>query len=489
MSNRTYFIKTFGCAMNHSDSERIATFLESRDFALAENMDDAQLVIINTCGIRQAAENRVYSLVNNLKKNSNQAIKNNKIIIVTGCIAHREDVQKRLKNKVTLFCDIKNFPQAFNKFLLCHPERSESVSETESAVEGSRTNKPSPNKTGFFASTQNDRDYLSIYPKHSSSFQAFVPIMTGCNNFCSYCVVPHARGREVSRPADEIIEEIKDLVKKGYKHIVLLGQNVNSYKSPTTYNKQLTTKYKHAEVDFANLLRKINNIPGKFWITFVSSHPKDMSNDLIETIAKCKKVCECVHLPVQAGNDEVLKRMNRRYTRAHYLKVIKKIRSSFAKIRGPLVPISISTDIIVGFPGETRAQFADSMEVMRKAKYDMVYFGQFSPRPGTVAWKMEDNVSKKEKERREKILNEILKETAFANNKKYVGKTVEVLIEKKELANKERINSELEQINTYFGKTRTMKNVKVLSKKKIAAGSLVKVKVAKANVWNLEGIA
>lgn len=481
--------------MNHSDSERIATFLESRGFVLSENMDDAQLIIINTCGIRKAAEDRVYSTIHNIRKKpspQNLTPRTSHLeprIIVTGCIAHRKDVQKRLRNNVDLFCDIKNFPRDFNKFLSCHPERSESVSETESAVEGSRTNMASPNKTGFFASTQNDRDYLSIYPKHESSFQAFVPIMTGCNNFCTYCVVPYARGREVSRPADEIIGEIKDLVKKGYKHIVLLGQNVNSYKSQVhkVYKVRNVHKEKTEEIDFAQLLKKINKIPGKFWITFVSSHPKDMSDDLIETIAKCKKVCECVHLPVQAGNDEILKRMNRKYTQAHYLKVIRKIKSAFAKIREPLVPISISTDIIVGFPGETRAQFADSTEVMKKARYDMVYFGQFSPRPGTVAWKMKDNVSKKEKERREKILNEILKETAFANNKKYVGKIVEVLID--HVKSDKKSDHVAGKNLIYFGKTRTMKNIKITTNKKIPVGSFVKVKVTKVNVWNLEGNA
>jgi len=483
-SHRTYFVKTFGCAMNHSDSERIATFLESRGFVLSENMDDAQLIVINTCGIRKAAEDRAYSTVHNLHKKPQNLTPNTSHlkprIIITGCIAHRKDVQKRLKNKVALFCDIKNFPQDFNKFLSCHPERSESVSETESAVEGSRTNMASPNITGFFASAQNDRDYLSIYPKHGSSFHAFVPIMTGCNNFCSYCVVPYARGREVSRPAVEIVAEVKDLVKKGYKMITLLGQNVNSYNSQVH-------KEKTEEIDFAQLLKKINAIPGKFWITFVSSHPKDMSDDLIETIAKCKKVCESIHLPVQAGNDEVLRRMNRCYTQAHYLKVIRKIKSAFAKIRGTLVPISISTDIIVGFPGETRAQFADSIAVMEKAKYDMVYFGQFSPRPGTVAWKMKDSVLKKEKERREKILNEILKKTALANNKRCVGKVVEVLID--HVKSDKKSDRVAGKNLIYFGKTRTMKNIKITTNKKIPVGSFVKVKVTKANVWNLEGNA
>lgn len=485
MSNKshgTYYIKTFGCAMNQSDSERIATFLESRGFALSENMDDAQLIIINTCGIRQAAENRVYSLVNNILKNREaQSVKceakNLKPrtshlkpkIVVTGCIAHRKDVQRRLKDKVDLFFQISNFKE-FENFIIGN---SFDIRNSTFEIPARKKNTP----------TNENISYLSISPKYENTYQAFVPIMTGCNNFCSYCVVPYARGREVSRPADEIITEIKELIAKGYKHIVLLGQNVNSYKgviSNSKLEKRMNRENPNCKlpitnyVNFSQLLKKINNIPGKFWITFVSSHPKDMSNELIETIARCKKVCEYIHLPVQAGNDEVLKRMNRRYTQAHYLKVIRRIRKEFAQIRGKLTPISVSTDIIVGFPGETRAQFADSADIMEKAKYDMVYFCQFSPRPGTVAWNMKDNVSQKEKARREKILNEILKKTALANNKKYLNKEVEVLIEKNEN-------------DFYLGKTRTMKNIKIATNKKIPMGSFIKAKVTKANVWNLEG--
>ena len=483
-----YHIKTFGCAMNHSDSERIATFLESRGFMLSEKIDDANLIVINTCGVRQAAENRVYSLVNNLTKNNIQKSKAKNLkpktlhlaprIVITGCISHRKDVQKRLKNKIDLFFSINNFHEFENwTFENCLEIRN---SKLEIPIQNNI-----PDKENIA--------YFSINPKHTNSFEAFVPIMTGCDNFCSYCVVPYARGREVSRPADEIVTEVRDLVSKGYKMITLLGQNVNSYKSQVhkVYKVRNVNKERIEEINFTKLLKKINTIPGKFWVTFVSSHPKDMSDELIETIAKCKKICEWVHLPVQAGNDEILKRMNRKYTQAHYLKLIKKIRNAFAKIRGPLVPIGVSTDIIVGFPGETRIQFADSAKVMEEAKYDMVYFGQFSPRPGTAAWDMKDNVSKKEKERREKVLNEILKKTALANNRKYVGKVIEVLVEKHVITKAGLLGSQSPALRShaYFGKTRTMKNIKILSQKKILVGSFVKVAVTKANVWNLEGTA
>ena len=297
--------------------------------------------------------------------------------------------------------------------------------------------------------------------------------MTGCNNFCAYCVVPNARGREVSRPAEEIISEIKDLIAKGYKSITLLGQNVNSYKSPTTINYQLSTKNAQKEINFATLLKKINSIPGKFWINFVSSHPKNMDDKLIETVVKSKKVCEWIHLPVQAGDDDILRKMNRRYTQKHYLEQIKKIRAAFKKYK-PQHQFSISSDIIVGFPGETKKQFLESAAVMKKSKFDMVFFGQYSPRPETVAWKMKDNVSQKEKVWRENFLNEILKKTAFTNNKKYLNKTLEVLIEK-------------EKGGFYFGKTRTQKNVKLQAKKKGLVGKFTKVLIKKAHAWNLEG--
>lgn len=424
-----YYIKTFGCQMNTSDSERIASFLESKGFSLAKKIQESDLAIFNTCGIKQTAENRAYSMINNLKKERGANCK----IIMTGCLANRADVQKRMKNKVDIFSEIKNFQESLSEFNI------------------TKTNKHVFDKENLA--------YLSIQPKHESDFLAYVPIMTGCNNFCSYCVVPHARGREVSRSADEIISEVKDLIAKDYKHIVLLGQNVNSYNSSDG-------------TDFSKLIKKINSIGGKFWISFVSSHPKDMSDQLIETVAQCKKVCEWIHLPVQAGDDKILAKMNRKYTKKHYLERIKKIKSAFKKHK-PDSLLSISSDIIVGFPGETKKQFLESADVMEKSKFDMVFFGQFSPRPGTVAWKMKDNVSQKEKFRRENFLNDILKETTLANNKKYVGKILEVLIEKK-------------KDEFYFGKTRTQKNIRISSKKKMGIGSFVKVKITIANIWNLE---
>lgn len=449
-----YYIKTFGCAMNTSDSERIASFLEKQGFVLADKTAAADLVVFNTCGVKQTAENRAYSMIHVLKKNYKE-----KKIVLTGCLANRKDVRLRLKNKVDLFFTINNFKE-FENWIIKNYLKIKNLKLKISAQNNSL------NKETL--------DYLSINPKHTNIYQALVPIMTGCNNFCAYCVVPYARGREVSRPAEETISEIKSLIKNGYKQITLLGQNVNSYASRVhkVYKVRKVHKEKIEEVSFSQLLKKVNAIPGKFWISFVSSHPKDFSDELIETIAKCHKVCEWVHLPIQAGNDKILEKMNRKYSQKYYLTLIKKIRIAFKKYK-PNSLCSVSSDIIVGFPGETKKQFLDSAEVMQKAKFDMVFFGQFSPRPGTAAFKMKDNVSKKEKVGREKFLNEILKTTTLANNKKYIGKVVEVLIEK-------------EKNGLYFGKTRTMKNVKLVSNKKKLLGKIVKVKISKANTWNLE---
>ncbi len=419
-----YYIKTFGCQMNHSDSERIARYFEENNIESASDVHEADLVMFNTCGVRQMAEDRIYGQIHNLRK-ANPDIK----IVLTGCLANRQDVRKKISSKVDLFVEIKNIGSALAQLGLDQKEYT--------------------------------RDYLSLLPKHTNNFQAYIPIMTGCDNFCAYCVVPYARGRETSLLAKEILEEIKNLAARGCKEIILLGQNVNSYRDGT--------------VNFPRLLRKANAIPGKFWIQFISSHPKDATDEFIKTITKLKKVCEYIHLPVQSGDDEILQRMNRKYTAKHYLQLVRKIKQSFKKYK-PDMLYSLTSDIIVGFPGETRARFMESAKIMEKANYDMVYFGQYSPRPNTAAWKMKDNVSKKEKVRREKYLNNILKKTSSNNNKKYLKKIIEVLVEK-------------EEGGYYFGRTRTSKHVKFPVSKENLVGKFTKVKIVKANVWNLEGLS
>jgi tRNA-2-methylthio-N6-dimethylallyladenosine synthase len=471
-----YYIKIFGCQMNHSDAERIATILEKHKMKSAASINEADLIVFVTCGVRQSAEDRVYGLVNNIRKKYPK-----KKIVLTGCLARRKDVQRRLKNKVNLFCEISKFPREIKKI----PDTRCQMPDTQTVL---------------------CNDYLEITPKYVNRYTAYIPIMTGCDNFCAYCVVPAARGREYSRPAEDILKEAKGLIKKGYKEIILLGQNVNSYNSRIRANgKQIGTNIcSHSlsfvpdsrVVNFPLLLRLIEKIPGKFWITFLTSHPKDMSDELIRTIAESKKICEYVSLPAQAGDDDVLRRMNRKYTIEHYKNLVKKIRRAYdsrphlESTRGE-TSNSLSTDIIVGFPGETRKQFENTAKLLRELKFDMAYIAQYSPRPETAAWQMKDSVSKKEKSRREKVLTKILEKTALANNKKYVGKTVEVLIDKRFDLEEFRATARKEKVEPWkerhFAHTRTQKKVVFSSDKKIPVGSFAKVKITKAKAFGLEG--
>ena len=427
--------------MNYSDSERIASVLEAIGFKPALKQEEADLIVVNTCSVRQSAEDRVYGKAKVWKKlkvtkvtDVTKVTEGSPRIILTGCAAERKDVKQKLKGIIDLFLNIKDLPD--------WPKKIKSL--------------------GFkIKDLKVKRDYLSVLPSCESDFQAFVPIMTGCENFCSYCIVPYARGKEVSRSMKEVVDEVKCLVDKGYKEITLLGQNVNSYKA-----EKVTE-----DSDFVKLLKKINNIPGKFWIRFVSPHPKDMGDDLIDAIANLNKVCEHVHLPVQGGDDAILKKMNRKYTVKKYLSLVAKARK---KIKG----CALTTDIIVGFPSETKKQFEGSKKLFKKAKFDLAYISQFSPRPGTAAAKMKDSVSSKEKHRREHELTAILAKTALENNKKYLDKSVEILVDSKARAKYPGI---------LVGKTKTYKNVRFKGSDKLI-GKFVKVKVVKVEAWGLEGV-
>lgn len=342
MSNmKTYHIITIGCQMNKSDSERLAAILEDKGYKWSADKYASDLVVFNTCGVRQSAEDRVYGLVPRVKSRNPKA----KIVLI-GCLARRQDVRRRLKKHVDAWMTAEQM-----------------------------------------AGAKCQDDYFKIKPKYSSDISAYVPIGNGCDNFCSYCVVPHARGREVYRSARGILREARDLVKEGYKEIILIAQNVNSYKS--------------GEIDFADLLKMANNIKGEFWIRFYTSHPKDMSDKLIKTIAGCQKVLKEIHLPAQSGDNAILKKMNRQYTAGHYRKIIKKIRR--------LMPdAKISTDVIVGFPGETEKRFNNTVKLFKDVGFNQAYIARYSPRPGTAAFKLADNVKPPDKKRRRKILNSLI---------------------------------------------------------------------------------
>ncbi len=368
-NKKKYFIKTFGCQMNFSDSERISAILEEYELAPANKITEADFVIFNTCGVRETAENRVFGQVHNLRK-KNQ----NCTIVVTGCLSEKKDVQKKLKGKVDFFLPIKKI--TYLPELLIGKQRKKAL-----------------------------EDYLKITPKYEKKSSAFVPIMTGCNNFCSYCVVPYTRGREKSRPIGQIFKEIEKLCQQGKcKHVVLLGQNVNSYtheikdakKEMANFTEDLSNK-----ITFPFLLEFLaTNFPS-IEFTFLTSHPKDFSDELISVIARNDNINRKIHLPVQSGSDKILKAMNRPYTQEHYLQLVDKIKKTVPKAR-------LSTDVIVGFPGETEKDFLETIKVFRKAHFCEAFLNKYSPRPETKAFPMGDPIPWQEKKRRERVLKKFI---------------------------------------------------------------------------------
>lgn len=439
MDKKTYHIFIIGCQMNISDGERVANYLDSYGYQEEKDIYRADLVIFLTCGVRYSAESRIYGLIPNIKK------KNPKVkIVLSGCLVVREDIKKSMGKMIDYWLPIVDLPSFYNLLQGKEPLKSDGK-------------KFSPS------------EYLKEPAKYKSKYSAFVPIGNGCDNFCSYCFVPYARGREVYRSADEILEEVYSLIKKGYKEITLIAQNVNSYK--------------FGEIDFPKLLQKVNNLKGNFWLRFATSHPKDMSDDLIRAMSKCEKLCHHVHIAVQSGDDEILEKMNRKYNRQHFIDLIKKIRKNLnkniANTKNEIwqAPVSITTDIIVGFPGETKKQFLNTAKLFKKLNFDMAYIARFSPRPMTAAAQMDDDVSPKEKKEREEYLMKILRKTALKNNKKYINKIVEVLVDGKK-----------EKTGKYFGHTKSNKVVKFESSDKILSGEIVLIKIKKVKDFGLEGV-
>lgn len=420
-----YHITTYGCQMNWSDSEKISAVLQCLGYQPASHQNEADLIVINSCSVRQSAIDKIYGQLNHIPATAKK--------ILTGCVLPKD--KNEFQDKFDFILDIKDLTKLPD--LLGHDE------------------------SDFGQSFYNDKDellhYLNITPAYQNQFSAYIPIMTGCNNFCTYCAVPYTRGRENSRSADKIIREVKDLIQKGYKEIWLLGQNVNSYSDVQSHNNIL----------FPDLVRMINAIPGHFWIRFTSPHPKDFSEDLIHTLAECEKMTEYINLPVQAGDNEILKRMNRPYSIEYYKDLVQRIRE-----KNPA--IAISTDVIVGFPGETEEQYNNTSQLFEEIKYDMAYISQYSPRAGTAASRFKDDVPRTEKMRREKVLNDILTKTALIKNQQYINKTLDVLVER-------------ERKDFYLGKTRTYKTVKFPKTQEELIGNLVKVKIAHAGAWGLGG--
>jgi len=359
---KIYYIKTYGCQMNVSDSEKIAGWYKNRGWQLTKDIKAAYEVVINTCSVRESAENRVFGLVNNLAKLKIVNCKSK--IILTGCMLRYP------------IADLRKKMPAVDEF----------------------------KKITEFSGKEPIRD---------SKIHAWVPIMEGCNNFCSYCVVPYARGREKSRPFEEIVCEVEELVNRGYKEITLLGQNVNSFDGGANHGPERSPAQrgvvegdaKKFKPGFANLLNRLNEIEGLKNISFMTSNPWDLTDDIIEAM-KLPKIDRYLHLAVQSGDDETLRKMNRKYTTKQFIDLVKKIRKAIPDIK-------IGTDIIVGFPGETEEQFQHSVDLCKKIGFVKAYVSIYSPRPQTTAFKLKDNVPHKEKRRRWRILEELINKKAY----------------------------------------------------------------------------
>ena len=433
---KSYFVKTYGCQMNVHDSENIKAILEEMGFEEALDMENADLILLNTCAIRENAHNKVFGMIGRLKHMKED--RPNIITGVCGCMAQEEVVVKEILDKYS-FLDIvfgthniHELPEILNKAM--HKDK---IEVDVYSCEG---------------------DIIEDMPaKRDSKYKAFVNIMYGCDKFCTYCIVPYTRGKQRSRRFGDIIREVKTLKNDGYKEVTLLGQNVNAY------GKDLNLEY-----DMSDLLEEVakTNIER---VRFVTSHPWDFTDRMIEVIGKYPNIMPYIHLPLQSGSDRILKLMGRRYTKESYLEL-------FNKIKETVPNASITTDIIVGFPGETEEDFLETLDVVNKCKYDSAFTFIFSPREGTPAAKMKDDIPLSVKEERLHRLNEVVNKYALLANEKYLGKIVPVLLE----------NVSEKGEGKLVGYTDTMKLVNVKASKDML-GKIVLVKITDVKTWSMDG--
>ena len=431
---RKYCINTMGCKLNENDSEKISGMLAEMGYIETKKFEDANLVVFNTCCIRENAEEKVFGKLGELKR-IKQA--NNMIICFAGCMSQEPHVIEKIKksySQVDIVFGTHNlykFPEMLYKKL------------TE-------------NKKLFDVWDIEGEIFEGLPIKREDQKSASVTIMNGCNNFCSYCIVPYTRGRERSRTPEDILKEIEGLAAEGYKEILLLGQNVNSYKGRENYN-------------FANLLRDIDKIEGIDIVRFTSPHPKDFKDDVIEAIAECDSVCKVIHLPLQSGSSHVLKSMNRGYTKEQYLSLVEKIRERIPNA-------AFTTDIIVGFPGETEEDFQDTLDVVRKVGFEQIFMFIYSVRKGTRAEKMPNHIPEEVKSERFTRLKELADALTEEENYKYIGTIQEVLVEGESKTNKEVLTA----------RTRTNKVINFKGDKSLI-GKKVKLKIVSQHAWYLKG--
>ena len=430
------FIKTFGCQMNVNDSEYMIGQLEQLGYQETEDIFQSDLILLNTCCVRAKVEQKIYSLIGKIReiKENNP----NAILGICGCMAQKE------KENI--------FKRAPYVDLIFGPSQINNLIEIINSIKSNK-------KQSIFSNNSTCFNLKDIPVKRKSKISAWIQIMRGCNNYCSYCVVPYTRGPEQSRGVPEILSEVESLAQKNYKEIFLLGQNVNSY------GKDLSKP-----ATFSKLLELLNNINGIERIRFTTSHPKDLSFDLIKTIKNCDKVCEHIHLPIQSGSNKILKLMNRKYNVNQYKSIIKEIRNNINNI-------SITTDVMVGFPGETEEDFQQTLNTFKEIEFDDAFTFIYSNRENTIASLMPDQVPLQVKKERLWRLINLQKEISTKINKNLEGEILEILVDKKSIKNIP---------NQLSGRTRTNKTVVFIGNEELI-GQLVKVKIINSDTWTLYG--
>lgn len=439
-----YNILTMGCQLNENDSEKLSGMATKMGYVYTNDINKANIYIINTCCVRENAEEKLFGKLGEVKKLKE---KNNLIIAIGGCMMQEKHIQEKIRKSYP-YVDIvfgthtlHKFPEDVYKTLI-NRKKIKDILDIDGEV------------------------YEGLPIKREDKKRASVTIMYGCNNFCTYCIVPYVRGRERSRKPEDILNEIKALAKEGYKEITLLGQNVNSYLRSEKCEGKGESKGINS---FAELLRAVNQIDGIEIIKFMSPHPKDFTDDVIDAIRDCEKVSKIIHIPLQSGSSNVLKKMNRKYNKEQYLELIDRIKAKVPNV-------FFSTDIIVGFPGETEEDFEETLDVVRKVNFEQVFMFIYSRRKGTLADKMEDQIPENIKHTRFNRLKDLFEKQVEENNKKYIGTIQKILVE-----GKSKNNNEL-----YTGRTSSNKVVVFDAKDKLI-GHVVDIKILSEHKWYLKG--
>ena len=444
--NLKYTILTMGCQLNENDSEKLCGMIEEMGYTKTDKQEEADLAVFNTCCVRENAEDKLFGKLGELKKIKE---KNGTIIAIGGCMMQEKHITDKIKKSYP-YTDILFGTHTLHKFpedlykVLEEKKRQEDIIDIDGKI------------------------YEGLPIKRQSNIKASVTIMNGCNNFCTYCIVPYVRGRERSRAPKDIINEIQELAKQGYKEIILLGQNVNSYLREEKEKGIHFEEYEGIN-SFATLLKAVNKIDGIERIRFISPHPKDFTDDVIDAIAECDKVCKLIHLPLQSGSSKILKKMNRKYSKEQYLDLVKKMKNKIPNL-------TLSTDIIVGFPEESEEGFEDTLDVVKKVNYEQVYMFIYSRRVGTPGDKMQNQIPEDVKHDRFDRLKELAEKQIEGNNKKYIGTVQKVLVEG--------VSKNNEKMLT--GRTDSNKVV-IFEGKKELIGNIIELNIVSEHMWYLKG--